>query len=98
MILIRRYLPHVLFGIAVGAAAFELWQYVLPETVPLWLTCAAAVAFVLAAEYAVADLRERRARRTRPHRRAHARSPRQARLHDPQTSTPTTSRKDTTPA
>lgn len=81
---IRRYFWHVAFGLAVGAASFELWQYALENILPVWLVCTIAVAFVLAVELAVAEARYRRGR-PRP-RRAHAR---------PATPNP---RKDTTPA
>jgi hypothetical protein len=74
MILLRRYLWHVLFGLAVGAASFELCQYTLADAVPPWLLCAIAVAFVLVMEFAVAEARDRRTRRPLPHRRAHART------------------------
>jgi len=83
MTLIRRYVWHVLFGLAVGAASFELCQYTLADAVPPWLLCAIAVAFVLVMESAVAEARDRRARRPLPRRRAHART------------TPTQIRKDT---
>lgn len=75
MILIRRYYLHVVFGLAVGAASFELWQYTLADAVPSWLLCAIAVAFVLVVEFAVAEARDRwAARRPLPRRRAHART------------------------
>jgi hypothetical protein len=74
MILIRRYYLHVLFGLAVGAASFELWQYTLEDMVPEWLLSAIAVAFVLVVEFAVVEARDRRARRLLPRRRAHART------------------------
>jgi hypothetical protein len=81
---IRRFWKHILFGATIGVVSFELWLYALPAGVPQWLLCAVAVAFVLGTEYAVAELRDRRARRALPRRRAHAR--------------PTTTRKDTTSA
>jgi hypothetical protein len=74
MILIRRYFWHVLLGLAVGAASFELWQYTLRGAVPEWLLSAIAVAFVLVVEFAVAEARDRRTRRPVPRRRAHART------------------------
>jgi hypothetical protein len=86
MVLIRRFYLHVLFGLAVGGASFELWQYTLADAVPSWLLCAIAVVFVLVMEFAVAEARDRRTRRPLPRRRAHART------------TPTQTRKDTTRA
>lgn len=65
MNVMRRYYRHVAFGLAVGAASFELWQYALEDTLPMWLVCTIAVAFVLAVEFAVAEARNGRAR---PHR------------------------------
>lgn len=74
MIHVRRYIWHVVFGLAVGAASFELWDYTLRGAVPSWLLCAIAVAFVLVAEFAIAEARDRRTRRPLPRRRAHART------------------------
>jgi hypothetical protein len=74
VILIRRYFWHVVFGLAVGATSFELWQYTLEDAVPSWLLCPIAVAFVLVVEFAVAEARDRRTRRPLPRRRAHART------------------------
>ena len=67
---IRRYYRHVAFGLAVGAGSFELWQYALENTLPVWLVCTISVAFVLAVELAVAEARNRRAG---PHHRSTAR-------------------------
>ena len=94
MNLIRRYIGHVAFGLAVGCASFEVWDYLLRGAVAMWLLCSIAVGFVLAVEFAVSAARSRRARRalpSSPRRRAHARpaSLRQGRVHDLQTPTST---------
>lgn len=71
---IRRYSAHTILGLAVGAASYELWQHLL-NGVPLWWMCAIAAVFGVAVDIAaLAVLRERRTRRARPRRRAHART------------------------